>query len=1299
MSHKNIKKLIKHCLSYTIGLFVFSIILTTVVTAAPDNELTYHGKLTDTTLGTAVADGNYNFTLSIYDSAANGTCLWTNNSSATGCSSFATKSVTITNGIFSTIIGESGVDQPLNLDFNDNYYLEVKIGTNSPMSPRRKITPTGFALNSHRLDGLTADNYIDTSSTAQTKAGGLTLGDDFTVHGNDLHVDVSTGRVGIGVTDPNAKLDVRGDAIFNEDGGDNDFRIEGGTVTNLFHLDASGDSIGIAIAPNVNTTLDIGELYPSITTNGANYRKVVDIIANDLSIASGVTESGYRIGLAIQGFTDDANFQGTLNSQYGIWSRVGSNTANPTGTIVNSYGIFLENLDGGANVTNKYGLYQDSTTAKNYFGGNVGIKTTSPVYPLVVNSGLPDRGNWLQIAKSSGTLDASDGLFVGIYGDVTDWGGLAIPDDVKGQGSIWMGNEKDITFFTENSGTGTASEKMRITNDGDFGIGTSSPNEKLQVDGAINIGTTANANAGTIRYLSNDFEGYNGSSWNSLTSAGAWAQSGGNVYRSSGNVGIGVATPADLLHINSSSGDASMIFTTDHSGITVSDGLYVGITQADDVGWIWNYENARLAFGTNNTERMQITATGNLIPSQTTNDLGSTLNRWNDLYLSSSSLHIGTNTNDGILSFDTTNSEFDFDKSLVVDTGTNLAELYIGGHVSSGNASLKLYRNNTISSGIEFTGDGSVLNEKFQIIGNDVGIATHNFFTGDLFTGNVGIGEINPSQALDVIGNLETSGYAEVSGGLRQNGNVVLNGTDTWLRTTGDTGWYSATHGGGWRMTDSTYIRNYGSKQVMLDNHLSIGSSATSGADIYLADRLIDWDSTGYYLDPNSTSRLYRADLNDVRSDIFYDRGNTAYYVNPAGTSRLDFLDIDSTASVPLRVKSSNDSGAGMMMDAGSGDNSAALYVSYDVVRISKYNNNFGTYIGNKFQFDLDTNQAYKTTSGTWAAMSDERLKTNIVNISGAEALEKITQLQGVNFDWRNPDQHGGYVHDAGFIAQDIEGVFPQWVSEIDVEGGDAELINGMAKSIYLPFEFDALIVEAVKEQNLTITSNTLQTDTNITNLSQLQNSVDENLANIQLSLTDLYEHNSVLSGQVDANTLAIGSVSDIKDRLEILEVGLDVVAHIDERILTIDPDALMFISDDTLQRTVIDEDGNETLQDITELTLNGIMTTQILKAQHIQTNTLAISDTNTQEDEDTGEEINASSIGAAEISTGETEVSVQTTAIMEDGHVFVTMRGEDAVDINLTVVDITDGMFRVSMPEVQATDVKFDWFIVGGVE
>lgn len=55
--------------------------------------------------------------------------------------------------------------------------------------------------------------------------------------------------------------------------------------------------------------------------------------------------------------------------------------------------------------------------------------------------------------------------------------------------------------------------------------------------------------------------------------------------------------------------------------------------------------------------------------------------------------------------------------------------------------------------------------------------------------------------------------------------------SDDWFRAHGNSGLYWQTHGGGWTMTDSTWIRSYGSKYVYIDNLLSCSTLnvATSG--------------------------------------------------------------------------------------------------------------------------------------------------------------------------------------------------------------------------------------------------------------------------------------------------------------------------------------------------------------------------------------------------------------------------------------------------------------------------------------
>ena len=75
-----------------------------------------------------------------------------------------------------------------------------------------------------------------------------------------------------------------------------------------------------------------------------------------------------------------------------------------------------------------------------------------------------------------------------------------------------------------------------------------------------------------------------------------------------------------------------------------------------------------------------------------------------------------------------------------------------------------------------------------------------------------------------------------------------FNATD-WFRSTGNTGWYNGTYGGGIYMTDTTWVRVYNSKYFYCDTIIQAGSYMLS--PIYY-----DANDTNYYLDPASTSNL-----------------------------------------------------------------------------------------------------------------------------------------------------------------------------------------------------------------------------------------------------------------------------------------------------------------------------------------------------------------------------------------------------------------------------------------------------------
>lgn len=127
-----------------------------------------------------------------------------------------------------------------------------------------------------------------------------------------------------------------------------------------------------------------------ITTNSTNYLHNVWIQNQDHYIDNGVTDSGYRIGLNIEGYLDDGRLSGTLATQKNIWSRAGNNSGG-TGTITNLYNLHLDTLSGGGmTITNNWGLYQSGSGTKNYFEGTLGVGVDPGATPLLVNRAVSD---------------------------------------------------------------------------------------------------------------------------------------------------------------------------------------------------------------------------------------------------------------------------------------------------------------------------------------------------------------------------------------------------------------------------------------------------------------------------------------------------------------------------------------------------------------------------------------------------------------------------------------------------------------------------------------------------------------------------------------------------------------------------------------------------------------------------------------------------------------------------------------------------------------------------------------------
>jgi hypothetical protein len=142
--------------------------------------INYQGVLTSPG-GDPVQDGTYEIYFGIYDAVQGGNLEWNH-----------TYSVTVEKGLFSVLLGES---EPIDLPFDENYWLEIRLGNDPPLSPRIRLTSVGYAYRA------------EVANTAVVAGSGGGWVDDGAV----VRLESKTDRVGIGTDDPWRQLHVHSD--------------------------------------------------------------------------------------------------------------------------------------------------------------------------------------------------------------------------------------------------------------------------------------------------------------------------------------------------------------------------------------------------------------------------------------------------------------------------------------------------------------------------------------------------------------------------------------------------------------------------------------------------------------------------------------------------------------------------------------------------------------------------------------------------------------------------------------------------------------------------------------------------------------------------------------------------------------------------------------------------------------------------------------------------------------------------------------------------------------------------------
>lgn len=300
------------------------------------------------------------------------------------------------------------------------------------------------------------------------------------------------GNVGIGVTDPDAALDVSGNIKMTETAATSDtdkFVVSDSGVLKYRtgaeirdDIDAIGGSgTGGTIALFTASGTDLGD---SIITQSSQPDKIT--IGGQLSL------QGSGDVLNISHYSGSAWFIDTSTGDDIFFGAPASNTQN-VGVQGDLYAY------GGDLGTKSSGLFTNliSQTGNSYFNaGNVGIGTTNPLTKLHTDFGTLTNGDVNELvlqSKADGSTYYSSSAITGIT--FTNWingytaGTLNRAAGIYGYNADTaerFGRYMGLSFYTS-SLDANATEKMRIDQSGYVGIGTTGPSQKLHVTGNARI--------------------------------------------------------------------------------------------------------------------------------------------------------------------------------------------------------------------------------------------------------------------------------------------------------------------------------------------------------------------------------------------------------------------------------------------------------------------------------------------------------------------------------------------------------------------------------------------------------------------------------------------------------------------------------------------------------------------------------------------------------------------------------------------------------------------------------------------